>query len=228
VCVRIVRAVAVLTGPLQGRAGRSTGGARSWPLSLTTLNEHAGPRSGPNAHACYRRLRTASLSNHTIGALHAAVLPGAAVALSRAGKPRVPRPDAVLAIGNHHERTVAGSARGTAADLRCCGDHRPLRVDGVHVHGVMMPQGLDQPGVRGHCSHEWPPLCSDGVRPDSQICNQLHSPPHLKWCKSLPVYRLASSAAATACDEPDVCQSALNIDPRSAFNRDPTHYRITT
>jgi hypothetical protein len=48
----------------------------------------------------------------------------------------VPRPGAVLTIGDHQERTVAGSLRGTAADLRCCGDHRPLRVDGVHVHGV--------------------------------------------------------------------------------------------
>ena len=86
-----------------GRAGCSTNGARSCPPSLTTLDRHAGPRPGPNAHARYRRLRTASLSNHTIGALHAAVLPGAAVALSRAGKPRVPRPDAVLAIGDHHE-----------------------------------------------------------------------------------------------------------------------------
>jgi hypothetical protein len=36
------------------------------------------------------------LSNHTISALHAAVLLGAIVALSRAGKPRVQRPNALL------------------------------------------------------------------------------------------------------------------------------------
>ena len=43
-------------------------------------------------------------------------------------------------------------------------------------------------------------------------CNQ--SPPLLKRCKSLPVYRLATSAAATACDDPDVRQYATRpVEP---------------